>query len=292
MNRKILGAVAAILLAAVGTFILVVYVRGAEERALEGEESVSVLVVSEPIEKGTPVSEIADRVTTELVPAKVQTAGTVEDLSDLEGRVAAVDLLPGDQIVSSRFITPAALQTARPVEVPEGLLEVTVSLNPERAFGGQVTPGDTVAIVASFDPFQLDGLEPSFLEPGEDGAELTEVDTETSEDRVARSSPNTSHILLHKVLVTNVQVEQLPVAPESQDEEGGAPTYTPDLAPTGNLLISLALTAPDIERLVFTAEFGNIWLALEPLNAREGNTYIQTRGSVYLPTEGLVPVAR
>lgn len=292
MNRKILGAVAAILLAAVGTFVLVAYVRGAEERALEGEETVSVLVVSEPIEKGTPVADIADRVTSELVPAKVQTAGTVDDLAELEGTVAAVDLLPGDQIVASRFIAPSAFQAARPVEVPEGLLEVTVSLNPQRAFGGQVTPGDTVAVVASFDPFQLDGLEPSFLEPGEDGAELTEVDTEASEDRVVRSSPNTSHILLHKVLVTNVQVEQLPVAPETEDEGEGTPTYTPDLAPTGNLLISMAMTAPDIERLVFTAEFGYIWLAREPVNAPEGNTYIQTRGSVYLPTDGLVPVAR
>jgi pilus assembly protein CpaB len=287
----VLGAVAAILLAAVGTFVLVAYVRGAEERALEGEQGVSVLVVSEPIEKGTPVSDIADRVTSELVPAKVQTAGTVEDLSALEGTVAAVDLLPGDQIVASRFIAPSAFQAARPVEVPEGLLEVTVSLNPERAFGGQVSPGDTVAVVASFDPFQLDGLEPSFLEPGQDGAALTEVSTEDDE-RTVRSSPNTSHILLHKVLVTNVQVEQLPVTPEDQGNEEGTPTYTPDLAPTGNLLISLALTAPDIERMVFTAEFGNIWLAREPANAAEGNTYIQTRGSVYLPTEGLVPVAR
>jgi pilus assembly protein CpaB len=280
------------LLAAVGTFVLVAYVRGAEQRALEGEQTVSVLVVSEPIERGTPVSEIADRVTSELIPAKVQTAGTVDDLSELEGTVAAVDLLPGDQIVASRFITPSAFQAARPVEIPEGLLEVTVSLNPERAFGGQVSPGDTVAVVASFDPFQLDGLEPSFLEPGQDGAALTEVSTE-SEERNVRSSPNTSHILLHKVLVTNVQVEQLPVAPEGQETtEDETPTYTPDLAPTGNLLISLAITAPDVERLVFTAEFGNIWLALEPANAPEGNTYIQTRGSVYLPTEGLVPVAR
>lgn len=292
MNRRVLGAVAAILLAAVGTFVLVAYVRGAEQRALQGEQTVTVLVVSEPIEKGTPVSEIADRVTSELIPAKVQTAGTIEDLSDLEGTVAAVDLLPGDQIVASRFITPSAFQAARPVEIPEGLLEVTVSLNPERAFGGQVSPGDTVAVVASFDPFQLDGLEPSFLEPGQDGAALTEVSTE-SEERTVRSSPNTSHILLHKVLVTNVQVEQLPVAPEGEEAtEEGTPTYTPDLAPTGNLLISLAMTAPDIERMVFTAEFGNIWLALEPANAPEGNTYIQTRGSVYLPTEGLVPVAR
>ena len=292
MNRRVLGAVAAILLAAVGTFVLVAYVQGAEQRALEGEQTVEVLVVSEPIEKGTPVSDIADRVTSELVPSKVQTAGTVEDLAQLEGTVTAVDLLPGDQIVASRFIQPSAFQAARPVEVPEGLLEVTVSLNPERAFGGQVTPGDTVAVVASFDPFQLDGLEPTFLEPGQDGAALTEVDTDTEETTV-RSSPNTSHILLHKVLVTNVQVEQLPVAPEDGESEGeGTPTYTPDLAPTGNLLISLAVTAPDIERLVFTAEFGYLWLAREPADAPDILTYIQTRGSVYLPTDGLVPVAR
>lgn len=291
MNRKLLGAVTAILLAAVGTFVLVAYVRGAEQRALEGEQTVSVLVVSERIEKGTPVSDIEDRVTQELIPAKVQTAGTVADLSELEGTVAAVDLLPGDQIVMSRFITPSAFQTARPVSVPEGLLEVTVSLSPERAFGGQVTPGDTVAVVGSFDPFQLDGLEPTFLDP-ETAAAVIEADAESENTREPRSSPNSSHILLHKVLVTNVQVEQLPVAQEGQEEEDGTPTYTPDLAPTGNLLISLAMAAPDVERLVFTSEFGYVWLAREPSNAPEGDTFIQTRGSVYLPTDGLVPVAR
>lgn len=290
VNRRVMGAVAAILLAAVGTFVLVAYVRGAEERALEGERSVSVLVVSQPIEKGTPVSEIADLVKAEMVPAKVQTAGTVADLAELEGTVAAVDLLPGDQIVASRFITPSAFQAVRPVEVPEGMLEVTVSLNPERAFGGQVTPGDTVAVVASFDPFELDGLEPTFLDP-ETAATVIEADAAAGEDRRTRSSPNTSHIILHKILVTNVQVEQLPI-PDEADEEEGTPTYTPDLAPTGNLLISLAVTGPDVERLVFTAEFGYVWLAREPVNAPEGDTFIQTRGSVYLPSDGVVPVAR
>ena len=58
MNRRLIGLVLAILLAAGGTFVLVSYVRGAEDRALAGEQSVEVLVVDRPIAKGTAAASI------------------------------------------------------------------------------------------------------------------------------------------------------------------------------------------------------------------------------------------
>ena len=276
MGRRLIGISVSLLLAAVGTLLLIGYVRSAEQRALAGERTVEVLVVSQQIPRGTPAEQVGDRVVTELIPAKVQAQQAVASLDDLAGKVAAVALLPGEQIVAARWVDPEILQAAAQVEVPEGLLQVTVSLDPQRAFGGQLKPGDLVAVLASFEPFQTGAIEPSEL----DEAQEAQVADEEAPER-PRQTPNSTHIVLHKVLVTNVQVEQLPRVPEEQldGEEQG---YTPDLAPTGNLLISLAVSAPDVERIVFTAEFGSIWLAQEPEDASEEGTRIQSRGTIYL----------
>jgi hypothetical protein len=97
MKRTIIGVVAAVLLAAIGTVILITFVRGAEERALAGQETVEVLVISEDVARGTAVEELEASVVSERIPAKVRPNGTVVSLDDLEGKVASVDLVAGEQ---------------------------------------------------------------------------------------------------------------------------------------------------------------------------------------------------
>ena len=52
-------------------------------------------------------------------------------------------------------------------------------------------------------------------------------------------------------------------------------------APTGKLLVTLALDAPSVERVVFAAEHGTVWLSAEPSDAPEDGTKIVERGNVY-----------
>ena len=51
------------------------------------------------------------------------------------------------------------------------------------------------------------------------------------------------------------------------------------------LLLTLALTTPEAERLIFAVEKGSLYMAQEPEDAPEGGTRIQTRATVYEPTE-------
>src|SRR5688572_24703772 len=148
MNRKIIGAIAAVVLAAMGTFVLVAFVQGAEQRALAGERLTQVYVVAQPIRKGTEGEALRQALTVERVPLKVRAAGAVSDLADVEDKVTAVDLLPGEQLVEARFISPEDVSAGQ-VDVPDGLLETTIALAPQRAVGGNVKPGDTVALTAS-----------------------------------------------------------------------------------------------------------------------------------------------
>ena len=275
--RRAIGIIGAVAVAALGTLLLVGYVRGAEERALAGEELAEVLVVDQPIAQGTPASNLTQFVRLEQVPMKVRAEGGVADLSTLVDLVAATDLLPGEQLVAARFVTAESLVKHAKIEIPADALEVTISISPERALGGQLVPGDVVAVIASFDPFDLNTFEPSDLGPGEI-IDPNEIFLGSSDDEQGSSvrSPTSTGLILYEVLVTAVQLEQLPRLPGDD-----LPDDTPELAPTGNLLITLAAEVDAIERIVFTAEHGFIWLAAEGTGVIDRPTPIQTRGTVY-----------
>ena len=113
-----------------------------------------------------------DLVRTEKVPAKTAVAAGSSTSSSLSGRVAAVDMLPGEQLLSGRFVSPDDLRAPGSVEVPAGLQEVSVLLEPQRAVGGRLAAGDTVGVVVS--------------QTIQDGTPAT-------------------HAVLHHVLVTQVQ---------------------------------------------------------------------------------------
>lgn len=261
MRRTIISVVAAVLLASVGTLVLLGYVRGAEARALAGLETIEVLVLSEDVERGTPAEELTRAVITERIPAKVRANGSVTTLADLAGRVAAVDLLAGEQIVASRFATPAQLEDERAVEIPVGLQEITISVSPQRALGGNIAPGDIVGLYASFNlDVELDG--------DLSGAQ---------QEQIQRRLDETSKVILHRLLVTNVQLEQLPRAPADDGTESGGV----NLAPTGNLLITFAVDVPKAERIVFASEYGAIWLSAQDEDTVEDGSLIRTMRNIY-----------
>ena len=246
-----------------------------------GEVLVEVLVIDEPIAAGTPAEQLADRVRLEQLPAKVAASGAVSDLASLADKVAAVELLPGEQVVTGRFVDletyAASTGSGGLVDVPGDLLQVTVSLSPERLVGGEIRPGDHVAVFASFDPFALDTVEPTGLGPDEIPVLAPDADTEEEEGRTGRQTPHSTKIILYQALVTRLQAEELPRTIDEEEAASGAP----ELAPTGNLLITLALRPADAERLVFTAEHGSIWMALEGEDAAVSRGPVQTRVSIY-----------
>ncbi|MDH4076972.1 MAG: hypothetical protein OEW29_13635, partial [Acidimicrobiia bacterium] len=52
-------------------------------------------------------------------------------------------------------------------------------------------------------------------------------------------------------------------------------------APSEEVYVTLAVTPFDAERLVFTAEFGQVWLGAERDTVSDAVDPVQTRGSVY-----------
>jgi pilus assembly protein CpaB len=239
----LLAATAALVLALAGGVVLVAYVRGADARAAEGLQTVQVLVVKQLVPEGTPAEQLADSVGTELVPAKAAVPGRVTDLAELAGKVATVDLQPGEQLLAGRFAAPRDLRAAGTVAVPDGDQEVSVLLEPQRAVGGRLAAGDAVGVYLSM----------------------------TLQDGTA-----TTHGVLHGVLVT--QVQGAPAAPSGDTAETAS---AGSAAPSASLLVTLAVSARDAEAVVFGAEHGSLWLSLEPEGADTGGTQVLTQGNAY-----------
>jgi pilus assembly protein CpaB len=151
VRRRLLAALAALLLAATGAVVLLAYVRGADARALAGVQTVDVLVVDRPVPEGTPGEALADLVRTEQLPAKAAAPGAVTDLDEITGQVATVDLQPGEQLLAGRFATPEDLEVPGTVAAPDGAAEVSLLLEPQRAVGGRLAAGDTVGVHVSLE---------------------------------------------------------------------------------------------------------------------------------------------
>lgn len=149
MRIRIIGAIVALVLAVVGGVVLFLYVRGADQRALDGAQLVEVYVVTEEIPAGSDAATIADGIEIDELPAMAVLEGGVTDLGQIEGLVATTDLLPGEQLLLARFADPDILAAQGDVPVPEGLQEVTIALPVQRVVGGAITPGSEVGIAIS-----------------------------------------------------------------------------------------------------------------------------------------------
>jgi pilus assembly protein CpaB len=274
MNRRITAGVVAITLAVVGTLVLVSYVNRAEDRALEGERTVKVFVVSKRIPAGTPGAEIGSYVSESKIPEKVRAETAVADLDSLDGRIASIDLTPGEQLVIDRFVEPRDFDaTPSRIGVPAGKVEVTAGLDPERALGGRVRPGDRVAIFLSFEPFDITGA----TAISKDGEEIPIPESGTATEN--QQFPNVTRLAFQRVLVTEVQTVD-EVAADSESVEASSSIDTPTQATTGKVYVTFALDADAAERLVFAQEFGTIWLANEPEPADSSRTGPISRGNV------------
>src|SRR3954466_12017187 len=103
-KRRIVGIVAATLLAIIGTVALVGYVQSAKDNAVAAESLVDVYVVDKLVPKGAEAETIKSSVSLEHVPSRLEQPGAVSNLGDVGANVAGADFQPGDQLVKARLV--------------------------------------------------------------------------------------------------------------------------------------------------------------------------------------------
>ncbi len=146
MTRRLLAALAALLLAGLGAVVIIQHVADADARARAGEDLVTVLVVADEIAAGVGTDLVRVSVAEQQVPRRLVAADAVQELSEVDGRVTNAVLLPGEQLMSGRFSDPAELAPAGTVAAPPDAVEVSVALDAQRAVGGALKAGDRVGV--------------------------------------------------------------------------------------------------------------------------------------------------
>jgi pilus assembly protein CpaB len=224
---------AAIVLGIAAAVTAALYLTGSERQLEQGMQTMGVLVASQDIPGGTPVSQLVaeKRLEVRQVAKRYAVEGALGSLKGMEDRVLSTPLVKGDQLATARLDDPAKAGVS--YTLTKGQVAVTVPLDDVRGVAGFVKPGDWVAVF---------------------GTVKTDADDENSYKTTA---------LLPRTLVLAVgQTTAKPTTTAStqktDDGFGGGGTET-----NVKTSVTLAVTAPEAERLVFTAERGKLWLVLQ-----------------------------
>ncbi|MBC7632448.1 RcpC/CpaB family pilus assembly protein [Aeromicrobium sp.] len=161
MNKRVIAAVLAAVLAVVGVVLLVGYVNNADERAFSGAKLQKVLQVKEPVPANTKGSDLVGKVAVVRLPRSAIAQGAVTDLADVAKLSTTTSLEPGEQLLLARFSAAAAgggAPVVRKSDLPLGMQELTIPVDVARALGGTIKVGDTLGVVASYQTSDGDGI--------------------------------------------------------------------------------------------------------------------------------------
>jgi pilus assembly protein CpaB len=247
MTRRILAALAAVLIALVGAVAVVTYARAADERALAGQQAVRAYVAVQEVPAGTTAGKaVADGLIVQKLIARAAVPdGVLVDVgAGYDQLVATSTIQPGELVLRARFAARGATQGA--LLVPEGMLAVSVALDDPSHVGPFVGVGATVAV---FDTFNVQ-----------------EKDAKTSTPAGDRLQDRHEFTRATRVLLPGVEVlavgrtttgtgEQ----PPAQERSGiGSDSATA----SSTTLFTLAVTQAQAEKLVHAAHTGTLTFAL------------------------------
>ena len=234
MQSRVLAILIAVVLALLATAAMVVYVNGADRRAAAGLEPVNVLVAKETIPAGMSGEDAQNRqlIAQVTVPRKSVVAGAVTSLTQLEQRYAAVNLVKGEQLLQERWVGAEDVAGRRLLQIPEDAQAVSLGLDITKQVAGFVTPGDKVGLVFSY------------------------------KQKESSESVDKTHFLLQNIQVLAVGATALPNGSAQSGGRVNQGRGSQDLT-----AITLAIPREHVERVVFAAENGSIYLTLMPPNA-------------------------
>jgi pilus assembly protein CpaB len=242
MQSRVLAIIIAVVLALVATTALVFYVNGADRRAISDQSPVRVWAAVEDIQAGTSVltAKNAGQIDLVNVPRKSAVDGVVRSLTQIQDRVAAVDIVAGELLLQKRWVGSGDVSGRRLLDIPEGHQAIAVELDLTKQVAGFVTPGDTVSLLVS--------------------AKVQYAQ--------AKKPVEQTHYLLQNIRVLAVGATALANA----NTQGGGGRVNQGKGTQTLTAVTLAVRAgDDVKRVAFAAEFGSIYLSLVPPNAEKIN---------------------
>lgn len=143
------SVLAALVTAALAALVIIVFLNQYRDSVNTDGVPTPVLVASKLIERGASADAIAvaQLYRSEQVPRDQLKEGAISDASELKGKVAASDILPGQQLTAANFRA-----SNRPIKDKLGPEEraMRVAVDAEHGMTGEIRRGDRVDIYAGF----------------------------------------------------------------------------------------------------------------------------------------------
>lgn len=237
MGRRIVAIFAAAVVALVGVVAVLMYAKGADDRAVASQDPSSVYVVKSVVPAGTTLKDSVQSglIVKTSVAAKGVPLGALTGVNGSNGGLFALsDIQPGEYVLADRFGTKPVGQKA--IDVPAGQVAVSVALADPARVGTFLTPGSKVVLFDTYTPTET---------AVKDGADATKLSQQT-------------RVLLDDVLVIAMGEASLTPtqAPSNaEDDASGA-------APVRGALMTVAVSPADASRLVHGIQTGNLYAAL------------------------------
>jgi pilus assembly protein CpaB len=253
MGRRLLAILAAAVIALVGVASVLLYARGSDARAIEANQPTVVYISKGQVPSATSLNDAvrAGLIEKTSVPAKGLPSGALTSVTDAnKSLLALTDIAPGEYILASRFgTTPLGTKA---IEVPAGMVAVSVQLTDPARVGSFVTPGTHIAI---FDSYKIKAI-------GSDAKAKALNDADV----------HGTSLLLADVLV--IGMGETALNPGSQPDAKSEDPAAQQQAAAGNasFLVTVAVTPQDAARLVHGINNGTLYAALRSADLKMGST--------------------
>lgn len=231
MARRIIPVLISVVLAALGTGAVLLYLRSADDRALAGKQARTVLVADKHIPAGTSGKALRTKGYLREVRMPVETLpeDALEQVSgSLDGLVTTAPVQRGQLMLRAMFGT--AVANGSGLAIPDGQMAITARVK-SAVFGpASLRAGARVAIFYTYTPMddqKRDIVSGSGLEKGRKINSVT------------------------RLLLTNVEVISVGPAPTDGASPAGAPTSQSD-----ELSVTFGLNQVDAERLAHAVALG------------------------------------
>lgn len=145
MGRRTILLIVAALIAALGSTMVFLYVKAADDRAAAGQAPVQVLKAVAQIDAGETLqaAQAAGKLELGEVPASQVLPGAVNSIDTLASSVALSAVYPQEQIITAKFGSPGQQEV---LTLEDGKIAISVTLSDTGRVAGFVSPGDEVAI--------------------------------------------------------------------------------------------------------------------------------------------------
>ena len=236
MRSRLIIIIFAVVLGVVAALVTARYLSAEQARIAQGAQLVTVLVAQQELPTGMTSEALLSKgyLKQREIPRQYVSASAVSSRAQLDGKVVAVPISRDQQITDAMFKYAADVGLAS--STPTGYVAVAIPTNAATGVGGLLKPGDSVAVLGTF-------------EPGGKGVETA-----------------VTKLILPKVKVLAVGQSLDSASADAAATKtssggalaGGGQSANQNVIPT----VTLALTPAEAEILVFAQEEGKIWLAL------------------------------